>query len=350
MRRQVFFIGGFDPRGAAHYHRLYRAEAAAQQAVSGQTYAVSPRGKRSAVSVGWEVSSDGPEGRAHTRYELLQWDALVRSHWLAPGFGLLRAYLLALAGYARTGTLWQLGRLAWRPALMALYPFLVFAGVLLGAALLGRLAAALLPALPWLQWGGGALTALAAYWLGSRLADRSAGADWLARSMAFHWRQARGLADLDARVQAFAARIREQLSAEKVDEVLLVGHSSGSVLAASVMAHLCAEPAAQRVKLLTLGSCLPILSLLPAASGFRAELAQLAQHPGLLWLDVAAKVDAVAFYRVDPLASAGLTAGRVQLKGAPFHTLFAPARYAWLRRNKFRMHEQYLLAGEQKGG
>jgi len=42
-RRQVFFFTGFDPKGAAHYHRLYKEGALAQQATTGDRYQVGPR-------------------------------------------------------------------------------------------------------------------------------------------------------------------------------------------------------------------------------------------------------------------------------------------------------------------
>ena len=42
-RRHVFYLSGFDPKGASYYHALYRAEAAQQAEVNGHTIEVSPR-------------------------------------------------------------------------------------------------------------------------------------------------------------------------------------------------------------------------------------------------------------------------------------------------------------------
>ena len=47
-RRCVFYVSGFDPKGAAHYHGLYREESAHQCNAEGYTRTVGPR-KRDAA-------------------------------------------------------------------------------------------------------------------------------------------------------------------------------------------------------------------------------------------------------------------------------------------------------------
>ena len=42
-RRHVFFLSGFDPKGASYYHGLYGKEAVRQGAITGVTYEVGPR-------------------------------------------------------------------------------------------------------------------------------------------------------------------------------------------------------------------------------------------------------------------------------------------------------------------
>ena len=42
-KRQVFFFSGFDPKGAAYYHRLYTEGAAGQQQATGNQVHVGPR-------------------------------------------------------------------------------------------------------------------------------------------------------------------------------------------------------------------------------------------------------------------------------------------------------------------
>ena len=49
-RRHVLFFGGFDPKGAAWYHGLYRRHAAQQATVNGMQIDVGPR-RRDAAGI-----------------------------------------------------------------------------------------------------------------------------------------------------------------------------------------------------------------------------------------------------------------------------------------------------------
>src|SRR5262249_8011847 len=104
---------------------------------------------------------------------------------------------------------------------------------------------------------------------------------WLMRSTRFILRQARGqTADLEARPANFARRVEAVLDESEVDEVLVIGHSSGAMLAVSTVARALRRrgdaAGGPALSLLTLGECIPMLSYQPGASAFRAELAVLA--------------------------------------------------------------------------
>ena len=77
QRRHVFFVSGFDPKGAAHYHRLYRTQAALQGTVTHTVYEVSDRKQGDNGNAVWTVRS----GDTETVYEYVRWDDIVRSHW-----------------------------------------------------------------------------------------------------------------------------------------------------------------------------------------------------------------------------------------------------------------------------
>src|SRR5437867_10470624 len=89
-KRCFFYLSGFDPKGAAHYHALYRDEAAKQAQVSGMSVEVGRRQKTAQGNAFWQVTAhnrEGPEspespaGTVETRYEFLRWDDIVREHW-----------------------------------------------------------------------------------------------------------------------------------------------------------------------------------------------------------------------------------------------------------------------------
>jgi hypothetical protein len=243
-------------------------------------------------------------------------------------------------------------------------PFLLLCGLLLAvpAAALG--AGAVLHG-----WTGSAPLALcaaqaAAALLGVLLLrlQMAWSADWLARSLAFHVRQARGqVPELGQLLDRHAERVLQRLASGDDDEVLVVGHSSGSMLAVSivarVLARLPAGPAARPVlSLLTLGQCIPVLGALPPAEGFRQELLAVAGSDRVDWIDYSAPPDACCFPLVDPLAACGLRrrdgdgaggTARPRLLSPRFFQMFEPAEYARRRRDKFMLHFQYLKAGHR---
>ena len=108
-RRCVFYLSGFDPRGAAHYHALYRSEAAAQAQVSGLQVTVGRRQKTAEGNAFWEVSAKPPEGAVNTRYEFMRWDDIVRQHWPRSHARLVKDLVSTTVLNLRTGAL-----LPWR--------------------------------------------------------------------------------------------------------------------------------------------------------------------------------------------------------------------------------------------
>ncbi|MBN8488730.1 MAG: hypothetical protein J0M20_13545 [Burkholderiales bacterium] len=354
-RRLVCYLSGFDPQGPAHYHQLYATEGARQSAVSGHVLQVGRRRRMAEHVAGWDVDATIEGGSVQTRYEFLRWDDIVRSHWPRSRWALLRTTVWASWQCWRDGVMWYSWQRSW-PA------FLALAGPGL-AMLIWLVLLALACGVAWgLLKGVGA--ALAVGWLALALpglvglgmvAERRTQMAWLMRSLACLVRQGRGQTpELESRLDEHAARLAAALAAGGHDEVLLVGHSSGAMLAVSVAARALRQLPAQstaQLSLLTLGQCGATLSRQPQAQAYRDELVELAASPRLTWLDVSAPPDGCCYALVDPCE--GLTlppAARGAKRLNPrFAQLFTPATYEGLRRDKYRCHFQYLMAGELPG-
>jgi hypothetical protein len=159
----------------------------------------------------------------------------------------------------------------------------------------------------------------------------------------------------DARMQDFAGRIASVLASD-VDEVLIVGHSSGAYLAVSVLADLIRaghmRPDGPALSLLTLGHVVPMVSFLPRATRLRADLAFLSVQD-VAWVDVTAPGDGCAFALCDPVAVSGVApAGKrwpLVISAAFTRTLRADTRAA-LRWRLFELHFQYLNAFDNLPG
>ncbi|MCO5977483.1 hypothetical protein [Ideonella oryzae] len=367
-RRVVLYLGGFDPQGPARYHAMAMAAAAARP---DGTVTVGPRRKgdrphESHWTLHWP---DGLGGQGQTQCHFLRWDDLVRAQWPRGRWRLAALTLGTTARMVANGSLWRILQTSW-PAFMALaLPALSLVALgLLGVAWgTGLVALARWWPGPWTLGGValGALGGLAALvkafgWLQSRVQM-----DWLMRSARYILRQARGhTPELERRIDQHAASLAALASqADAIDEVMVVGHSSGCMLAVSVVAR--ALPQWQgrsahtrpTLSLLTLGQCIPVLSYQPEARRFREELACLRASELLTWVDVSSPVDGCCFALSDPTRVCLDGAGEVHLvaPGAPkclnprWAQAFSPARYRALKRDKMACHFQYLQATERPG-
>ena len=360
-RRHVLYLSGFDPQGPGHYHALYAEEAALQAKVSGVRIDVGPR-QRDGSNAAWDVHWQGGEDEAEvdTRYEFLRWDDIVRLHWPRGQWRLLQVTLSTTARIVANGSLWRIWQTSW-PAFVAL----AAPAGLIALVVLATTGIALAASGVWLigQPGvavAGAVTLGVLLFTFARRAQAKVQMAWLMRSASVVLQQGRGqLPALERRLDVFAARLVERARAEDVDEVLVVGHSSGAMLAASVVARALALDASLfgrdgRVALLTLGHCIPLLSYQPEAAAFRRELAGLRATSDLVWLDFTAPPDGCCFALVDPtevcqdgLPDAARTDGGPKRLSPRFAHSFSPERYRSIRRDKYRCHFQYLMATER---
>ena len=359
-RRHVFYVSGFDPKGPAHYHRLYADQAELAAAVGGYRVAVGKRRKLSEHAAGWSVRY-GAAGAAtvDTDIEFLRWDDIVREHWPRNPAVLAVDLVLTTLLYLRSGALWKMFKLSWPPVVALVVPFLILLALVLALPLAAAAGVAIGGSTG--SWPAGAAAALALFGAalaGARLAEQRLNMQWLLRSYAFTGRQGtRGWPLLEARLDAFARAIAERVKVAGCDEVLIVAHSSGSIMAVIALARaLALDPRltqrGPRVGLLTLGHWTPLLSSLPQAERFRTELDRLARDPALDWVDFTAPPDGCCFALTDPISAAGAAPARPnhpRLLSPRFAAMFSPARYAEIKRDRFRLHFQYLMASELPG-
>ncbi|SHE68257.1 hypothetical protein SAMN05444279_10660 [Ruegeria intermedia] len=349
QRRRVFYIPGYDPIHPRRYRELYRKEGRAQAAISGYRLEVSA--KTGDGPYGWHVRSEQDGAEVHTDVEVLVWSDIVRdsmdSSIPATYWQLLRTAWI----YISTGTLWRLMRLRKGPVIAALYPVAMLLGQLAAAVALGWGLVALL--FPW----AGALAVLPAVavsvaaMLWFRRIDNRLFAYYLMHDYAYSARlRGETPPELQARLDEFRALIAAALRSP-VDEVLVVGHSSGAHLGVSVLADLLRRgevpPDGPVLSFLTLGQVVPMVSFLPRAGRLRADLQLLSQTEQLAWVDVSAPGDGCAFALCDPVGVSGVAGPGKRwplVLSAAFTQTLSPERWAALRWRFFRLHFQYLCA------
>ena len=359
-RRRVFYIPGYDPIPARKYREMYRAEGAAQAALSGYDLTLKPG--TGTGRYGWRVAATIDGAEVLSTVEVLAWTDIVQGSMQA-GIAATYGQLLRTAWiYLASGTLWRLARLRKGPVIAALYPVAMLLAQALAALLVLWLVTALVArgleaaglASGWPAGLAGLVPGVVAATLLLRWFRRIDGrlyAHYLMHDYAFSARlRGANPPALEARLAEFAHDIVAALTSD-ADEVLVVGHSSGAHLAVSVVADLLRGDLLPRdgatLGLLTLGQVIPMMSFLPKARRLRADLRDLAAQDRVFWLDVSAPGDGASFALCDPVAVSGVAppvAHGPLVISAAFTQTLRPETWGRLRWRFFRLHFQYLSA------
>jgi hypothetical protein len=356
-KRHVFYFSGFDPRGPAHYHTLYGEQSKLQAPLNGLNLTIGKRRRSGKLANAWTISLAG--GATETEYEFLRWDDIIRNRWPKNEVQLLKSAVPTYWVFLKANLVGRLLKIAWPSALTVSYPIIAFLGLLLlGLAL--AVTAALLPAMTGLPWWLGILPATGIFagsiFLGRWLDDRFR-SFWLLRVYGAMQPWAYGkIPELDERIREFAAHIVGKIRTTDADEVLLVGHSVGTILTIPLVTEILRlEPElglrGPAFGLVSLGNCLPLVSLLPGSAKLREDLKTVATAPGVRWLDFSARRDGASVTQVDPLKVSDISRPPgipVRPRQFPVRIvkMFPPEMYAVIKKDIFRIHFQYIMAGE----
>jgi hypothetical protein len=161
----------------------------------------------------------------------------------------------------------------------------------------------------------------------------------------------------DRSLDILASRIVASARAGDADEILLIGHSAGAMLALTAMAKaLERDPDVGRhgtpISLVTVGSIMPALAMHPAAGALRRTVATIATERSVLWTDCQSREDFMNFWEFDPVTGTGTEAGErrcnPQIWQVPVRKMIAPEVFARVRFNYWRMHYQYIMSNDRR--
>ena len=356
-RRHVVYVEGYDPIGPEGYFGLFRGTCDRFQRLWPIAAAVTPLELDSEGFGRWSVELRGGAWQTATRIDFLRLEGFIRSDMARPTVSfVLRAVLWFLGDFV-SGVQFRIFRASWRFGLHLLYFQLLLlawltiaaaiAIVLAGAVVSYSAAVAVVVAIT-----ASLISVLALRPIAERLGIVQIGSCWLVlRSFC------RGRSTwLDHAIEVGAARVVSTARANDADELVVVGHSSGCVIACAIMSRaLELDPDlgrnGSRLVLLTLGSVMPAVALHPAAQRMRTMVRQLAVAPTLTWVDCQSRKDIMCFDNFDVVDSIGLEDG-VQRRNPllwriRFKEMIAPENYGRFRWNYLRVHYQYIMAGDR---
>ena len=358
--RHVIYAEGYDPRGAEGFYRLFQRECDRFGREWPVSLALEPLGLDFDHLAHWRVTVRAANWEVVTHYDFLRLERFIRSDMAAPMSTFTARAVSWIADDLVSGTLFRIFCAAPRFSLHLLYfQLLVLAWLAIppiGGLVVARAVAGIFGlSLPTV----GAVSLLAAF--ACLLAFRPIAGRSRVRQIASCWVILRKLDRaratwLDQVIDAGARHLITIAHANKVDEIALVGHSAGSVIASAIMARaLDLDPdigrRGPRLVLLTLGSVMPAVALHPAARRTRDVIKRLATEPTLAWIDCQSRKDYLSFPDFDPVNGVGVHVGAQRCNPliwlVRFKDMIRPERYRRFRWNLFRVHYQYIMAGDR---
>ncbi len=361
QHRHIIYVQGYDPRGLAQYYRMFRTELRKfgrlyQLAATISRPQVAPDGE----TASWTIATKADEWETRTSYDFLRFEDLIQRDLAAP---IWRTVLHAMWIYWRLvfgGTIARFWKAHWRFATFISYPhFLLFneaiwsLGIAYGFA--KGLEALGIPNL----FSIAAATALFVAALGTILkyTENRTYLLYLLSDTIWTWEFShRQRPEWDQRIDRFARYLTEVARTSDAQEIVIVGHSSGSFLGTEILARaLKLDPAlgrrGPRVVLLTIGGNFPIVGFHAASQDFRDHLRLLAVEPSIDWIDCQSRKDVMNFYPFDPIAGHGIDVGAARrnptIVPVRFREIIKPEHYSLFRWKFFRVHFQFVMANER---
>ena len=357
-KRLVFYFSGFDPRGASHYHKLYAEESKKQGLINSLDLEVGDRHRVHRLASRWSVKC--VDSGTEIDYDFLRWDDIIRRNWPRNEFQLFKAIIPSYWEFIKANWFWHLYKVSWTSALTVAYPIVCFIGLLVVSLLLAALVVFLTLTLG-LSWWLGIIPAAVLLPLGVKLGrwvDDHLHGYWQLRTHCAMQKWAYGgIPELDERIDEFAEYIIKRIRSGEADEVLIVGHSAGTILGTALVAKILQlEPdlgkGESTFAFVTLGNCLPLVTFLPGGQKLRNDLRVVARSPFAGWFDFSARRDGACVSVGDLVTMSGVS----RVEGGPVKPIripvslvkmFSPQIYSRIKKDLFRVHFQYIMAADQ---
>jgi hypothetical protein len=357
-RRHVIYAEGYDPRGAEGYYRLFQRECDRFRREWPVSLTLQPLDLDSDDFAHWRVAVCASNWQVATHYDFLRLERFIRSDVAGPMARFIPRTVGWIVDDLVSGALFRIFSASPRFSLHLLYFQLLVLAWLALPAIGGLLVARALTVNFGLPIGIAAslLAALACFLALRPIADRP-GVIQITSCWVILRKLNRGRATwLDQVIDAGARHLITVAQANEADEIALVGHSAGGVIASAIMARaLELDPnlgrRGPRLVLLTLGSIMPAVALHPAARRMRDIVRRLAIEPTLAWIDCQSRKDYMSFPDFDPVDGVGVYVGTQRCNPliwlVRFKDMIWPERYRRFTWNLFRVHYQYIMAGDR---
>ena len=360
QHRHIIYVQGYDPRGLAQYYRMFRTELRK----FGRLYQLNASISRPQVApdgetASWTIETRASDWQTRTRYDFLRWEDLIQRDLAAPIWGTVFHAIWIYWRLVFSGTFARFWKANWRFATFITYPHFL---LLIEAVCAFGIAFAFARGLEALgipdPFSMAAAAALFLAILGTalKLTENATYLLYLLADTIWTWEFShRQRPEWDERIDRFAQYLVDVAREGEADEIVVVGHSSGSFLGAEIVARALKRDQnlgrhGPRVVLLTIGGNFPIVGFHAASQDFRDHLRLLAVEPSIDWIDCQSRKDVMNFFPFDPIAGHGIDVGAARrnptIVPVRFREIIKPGHYKLFRWQFFRVHFQFVMANE----
>ena len=361
QHRHIVYVQGYDPRGLAQYYRMFRTELRK----FGRLYQIAttisrPQAAADGESASWSIETTASDWQTRTSYDFLRFEDLIQRDLAAPILGTVLRAIWIYWRLVFRGTIARFWKANWRFATFATYPHLLLMVEALGSfgvayAIARGLGALGVPSL----LGIAAAVVVFVALLGTVLkyTENATYLLYLLSDTIWTWQfSQRQRPEWDERIDRFAQYLTKLARESYAEEIVVVGHSSGSFLGAEILARALKLDSAlgrhgPRIVLLTIGGNFPIVGFHAASQDFRDHLRLLAVEPSIDWIDCQSRKDVMNFYPFDPIAGHGIDVGANRrnptIVPVRFREIIKPEHYNVFRWKFFRVHFQFVMANER---
>jgi hypothetical protein len=361
QHRHIIYVQGYDPRGLAQYYRMFRTELRKFGRLYHLNAIISrPQSAGDGESASWTIETQAGDWQTRTDYDFLRFEDLIQRDLAAP---IWTTVLQAVWIYWRLvfrGTIARFWKAHWRFATFITYPHFLLLIEMLGAfgiafAFQKGLEAIGIPDL--VSIAAAAIAFLAILWAVLKYTENATYLLYLLSDTIWTWEFShRQRPEWDERIDRFAGHLAKVARTSAAEEIVIVGHSSGSFLGTEILARaLKLDPDlgrhGPRVVLLTIGGNFPIVGFHPTSQNFRDHLRMLAVEPSIDWIDCQSRKDVMNFYPFDPIGGHRIDVGAARrnptIVAVRFREIIKPENYNLFRWKFFRVHFQFVMANER---
>jgi pimeloyl-ACP methyl ester carboxylesterase len=358
--RHVIYVQGYDPRGLAQYYRMFRTELRKVDALYGVKSSIGrPKNVTDGEIASWSIETKANDWQTRTTYDFLRFEDFIQRDMALPIWRIVSRTIWIYLRLIVSGTVFRFMAANWRFLTFITYPHILFwfevACLALIASIVRRGLDAIGTPSP-LDWLMTSALFIAALWALLKTTEKYTYLLYLMCDTIWTWEFSHGeRPEWDARLDRFAQHLCDIARVSEAQEIVLVGHSSGSFLGTEILARALERDGAlgrhgPRIALLTLGGNYPIVGYHKTAQFFRDHLRRIATEPAVDWIDCQARKDVMNFFDFDPLTSHGIEVGASRrnplIVPIRFRDMIHPENYNRFRWRFFRVHFQFVMANE----